>query len=38
MADTNPDLQPLEDEDEGEQPTPGPDAKAGDDDLASFKL
>lgn len=39
MQDTNPDLQPLEDEEEGEQPTAGPvEMKAGDDDLASFKL
>lgn len=37
-VDTNPDLQPLEDEDEGEQPAPVSDAKVGDDDLASFKL
>ena len=36
MPDTNPDLQPLEDE--AEQPLPGEEAKAGDDDLASFKL
>jgi hypothetical protein len=35
-ADTNPDLQPLEDE--GEPLNTGEDAKAGDDDLASFKL
>lgn len=37
--DTNPDLQPLEDQgEEGEQPPSGPETKAGDDDLASFKL
>ena len=35
---TNPDLQPLESGEESDQPPPEPTAKAGDDDLASFKL
>ena len=39
LPDTNPDLQPLEtEEEESEQPTLDAAAKAGDDDLASFKL
>jgi hypothetical protein len=41
MPDTNPDLQPLDDEEddaEDKQQTSGQAAKAGDDDLASFKL
>ena len=36
MPDTNPDLQPLEDEQEDEPAAPK--VKEGDDDLASFKL
>jgi hypothetical protein len=35
---SNPDLQPLDDEDEADQPATVPDAKTPDDDLASFKL
>ena len=34
----NPDLQPLEDEEEGERTPSGSETKEGDDDLASFKL
>jgi BREX system ATP-binding protein BrxC/D len=36
--DTNPDLQPLEGEEAGEQTTVGSDTKTDDDELASFKL
>jgi hypothetical protein len=38
IPETNPDLQPLDDEAEPDQPASGPEAKAGDDELASFKL
>lgn len=39
LPDTNPDLQPLDtEEEESEQPLSDSAAKAGDDDLASFKL
>lgn len=39
LQDTNPDLQPLEtEEEESEQPLPDSAAQASDDDLASFKL
>jgi hypothetical protein len=38
MPDRNPDLQPLDDEGDGEQPATVPELKAGDDDLASFRL
>jgi hypothetical protein len=38
MPDTNPDLQPLEDEEEAEQPATETETKKGDDELTSFKL
>ncbi|MDP2606206.1 MAG: ATP-binding protein [Deltaproteobacteria bacterium] len=38
MPDTNPDLQPLDDEEDGEQPATETETKAGDDELTSFKL
>lgn len=38
VPNTNPDLQPLESEEEDEQAVPESAPKAGDDDLASFKL
>jgi hypothetical protein len=39
LQETNPDLQPLDsDEEESEQPLPDSAAKASDDDLATFKL
>ena len=38
MPDTNPDLQPLDDDEDGEQAATETETKAGDDELTSFKL